>query len=495
MKKLNIALACIISAASVSALCACSGKDNVKKYTVDFDTHGGNEISSQRVAAGSKISRPKDPQKDMFKFDDWYYEVKNDGKTTMIKFDFSSKMPAYDMTLHALWIGETSVRIDYDANGGVFADGQEHFDIGLAGSAFDEPEARPERDGYIFGGWYTEPECSNPFDFYNYPIESATLYAGWEKDPEYAYISYYGNGELLTVDHVKLGSDIKVPQLFDGEYSEDLIVGDWYTDPGFRNKYVFGKATGDIDLYAAYYTDGLVITGGVVTQYTGSSDKVIIPSVYENRTVTAIGEYAFYKADSSAAVVSVKLPDTVKTIGDGAFYDCRYLSVIEFTDTVTEIGNNAFFNNARLRELGDISSVMSIGDGAFIGCKQLMSVELPETLTSLGEYAFSDCEALKEIVIPSGVNAVSANAFDGCKLLTAVTLKSGSLASVGSDAFKDCTSLLSVTIERSDGAAAVAATAFSNCYNAVIYVPADLLETYRNNAANDALKKKFAAIR
>ncbi len=37
----------------------------------------------------------------------------------------------------------------------------------------------PTRSGYIFTGWYTEPDCENIYDFTKPLTESVTLYAGW----------------------------------------------------------------------------------------------------------------------------------------------------------------------------------------------------------------------------------------------------------------------------------------------------------------------------
>ena len=41
-----------------------------------------------------------------------------------------------------------------------------------------EPEP-PVKDGYTFGGWYTEPECVNKFDFDTRIPSKTTLYAKW----------------------------------------------------------------------------------------------------------------------------------------------------------------------------------------------------------------------------------------------------------------------------------------------------------------------------
>ncbi len=39
----------------------------------------------------------------------------------------------------------------------------------------------PVREGYIFGGWYKEKECLNPYDFTSYVLESIVIFAKWEK--------------------------------------------------------------------------------------------------------------------------------------------------------------------------------------------------------------------------------------------------------------------------------------------------------------------------
>ncbi len=48
------------------------------------------------------------------------------------------------------------------------------------------------------------------------------------------------------------------------------------------------------------------------------------------------------------------------------------------------------------------NSVTSIGDGAFFGCTGLISVTIPNSVTSIGFAAFSDCTGLTSIIVPLG---------------------------------------------------------------------------------------------
>ena len=48
-------------------------------------------------------------------------------------------------------------------------------------------------------------------------------------------------------------------------------------------------------------------------------------------------------------------------------------------------------------------SVTTIGKGAFGGCASLTSVEIPDSVTSIGDCAFADCASLTSVEIPASV--------------------------------------------------------------------------------------------
>ena len=473
-----------------------SGDDNNKKYTVMFMVDG-EVMTTYTLSAGEKISEPKDnPSKDMFAFDGWYL-VNSNNSSQKQKFVFGTTV-SQNITLVAIFTGESSVKVEFDPNGGAFADDKQVELIGIVGASMTAPSDVPTRVGYLFDGWYTEAECYNEFDFGAYPIESFTLYARWKKDADnFVYISYYGNGELLRVDPVHKGEDVELPDFF-GD-NEDLVVGDWLLEENNLNKpYTAGKAIEDLDLYVTYYTNGLVFsttrTNATVVGYDGTATEVIVPSVYNGRSVTGIGSYAFYRTSGLPAVTSIKFPDTIVTIGEGAFYDCQYLVSVNLTYNVITVGDNAFYRNIRLRTVGDISGVEGekLGAGAFNGCKELRAITLSGLLTKIGDYTFNDCTSLSEISLPDALQTIGNYAFSGCTALKTVSLEAF-VESIGDNAFADCSSLTEVNIAKTSGEVVMQGNPFASCRNVKVYVPAALLEAYQNNTDNSQFKDKFAA--
>ena len=71
------------------------------------------------------------------------------------------------------------------------------------------------------------------------------------------------------------------------------------------------------------------------------------------------------------------------------------------------------------------NSVTSIGTGAFEYCKSLTSVIIPDSVTSIGDGAFRYCTSLTSVTIPDSVTSIGREAFKGCIRLTKVTLPQG----------------------------------------------------------------------
>ena len=177
-------------------------------------------------------------------------------------------------------------------------------------------------------------------------------------------------------------------------------------------------------------------------------------------TVTSIGDYAF----DSCHITSVDIPDSVTSIGIGAFSMCSGLTSVDIPDGVT-----------------------SIGDFAFCYCTGLTSVDIPDGVTSIGYRAFSNCHSLTSVTIPDSVTSIGDSAFSFCIDLTSVTIP-GSVTSIGSGAFYRCTGLTSVAFMGKEPPSNFSSDSFSGCTALkTVYLSDDLTEE-EQTAWENALK-------
>jgi len=228
-------------------------------------------------------------------------------------------------------------------------------------------------------------------------------------------------------------------------------------------KYI-GKAS---ELIIPGSIDGMPVTRiGDDAFYQGDFTSVIIPD-----SVTSIGELAFCYCEM---LTSITIPDSVTSIGEWAFIfsGLTEIKVSTANQHYTDI-DGVLFN----KDLSTIiayppvktgkyiipDSVTSIGDGAF-HYTGLTSVVIPNSVTSIGEWAFY-ASILTSIIIPNSVTSIEAGAFYGCEELTNITIP-GSVKSIGYEAFAH-SGLTSITIP--DSVKSIGDVAFYGCPDLTIY--------------------------
>ena len=203
-----------------------------------------------------------------------------------------------------------------------------------------------------------------------------------------------------------------------------------------------------------------------------------LTSVTIPNSVTSIGDGAF---SGCSGLTSVTIGNSVTSIGDGAFSGCSGLTSVTIPNSVISIGNDAFSYCSGLTSVTIPNSVTYIGEYAFVGCSGLTSLTIPNSVTEIGYAAFSDCSGLTRIivesgnskydsrnncnaiietatntlvngcmatVIPNSVTYIGEYAFGGCSGLTNLTIPN-SVTSIGNEAFYACNGLTNVTIPNS----------------------------------------------
>ena len=175
-------------------------------------------------------------------------------------------------------------------------------------------------------------------------------------------------------------------------------------------------------------------------------DNVTIPAIITDGkntyTVTSIGDGAF----GNSSITSVTIPDSVTSIGDAAFLECRSLTSVTIPGSVTSIGDGAFSRCSDLTSVTIPDSVTSIGDYAFDRCSRLTSVNIPDGVTSIGNAAFSMCDGLTSVDIPDGVTSIGNYAFWACTDLTSVAFEGTEPPEFGLNAFDYCNKLQTISL-------------------------------------------------
>ena len=173
-----------------------------------------------------------------------------------------------------------------------------------------------------------------------------------------------------------------------------------------------------------------------------NNNYIVKNGILYNKNMTRILCYPAGIKDTEFSV-----PDTVKTIGDFAFYGAKVLESINIPDSVTNIGTDAFGECSGLKEVVIPDSVTSMGEAVFYKCTSLEKVKLSVNITSPNPAVFQYCSSLKEVVLPESMKFISFFMFSYCKEITNIVLPD-KLNSVLRSAFQNCDNLKNITVPK-----------------------------------------------
>ena len=124
-----------------------------------------------------------------------------------------------------------------------------------------------------------------------------------------------------------------------------------------------------------------------------------------------------------AGLVTVELPETLTTMGDGAFSGCSLLKLVTFPtrkagvadeEQFHEIPNGCFAWCGKLEKADLREGITKVGDDAFLYCNSYSS-SLPSTLEFIGSNAFNTCSFHGVLILPEKLNYIGSGAFKGCE--------------------------------------------------------------------------------
>ena len=250
--------------------------NEVKTYTIRFDSRGGTQVPSIEVEAGDIPTRPDDPTRPGYVFDGWYTDP-----GTLSLFDWS-KTVNKNIALYAKWVvAETEMfTVTFDTDGGSTISSQ----TVAKGETPNRPND-PIKTGYKFEGWFSDSNLKEPFDFEEPIVSDTVVYAKWIESGtsiELHRVVFDSLGGTAIPDQLVIHGGRATPPV-EPEMSGHTFIG-WYIDTDLQKRYDFSlPVDNDIILYAKYVTGSSAVTVTVSFDTGGGSQVPSQTVVYGER--------------------------------------------------------------------------------------------------------------------------------------------------------------------------------------------------------------------
>ena len=205
-------------------------------------------------------------------------------------------------------------------------------------------------------------------------------------------------------------------------------------------------------------------------------------------TVKTISSYAF---TNKWGLETVIISDGVESIGDYAFQDCGNLRDVTLPESLKSLGRKVFLYDQGIQKFhGKYASAdekFLIDDTGCLLAAALGGVKrciVPEGVTAIGEAVFFNAYALTEIVLPQSLRKIGSEAFACCQneAFTSFTIPSG-VTEIGHDILNWSSNLKEITLLPTSVPKYDTDWSYplgNGLQNARIFVPKDLLESYRS---------------
>ncbi len=225
---------------------------------------------------------------------------------------------------------------------------------------------------------------------------------------------YSGHG-LLYIDNTPL-YEIEIPDgvtsISDNAFCGASITG--VTIPGSVTTIGNSSFSGCENLQKVIMNEGISQINGNALSYCSKLLSIEIPASVTNITTSA------FACDENLISINVNVNNQDYMSVDGVLYN-KDMTILhtcpggitgEFSipNGVAEICFSAF-NGCSLTSINIPNSVTSIGSGAFCYCSNLTSVTIPNGVELIASYTFGYCQGLKSITIGSGVKEIDMAAF------------------------------------------------------------------------------------
>ena len=297
---------------------------------------------------------------------------------------------------------------------------------------------------------------------------------------DYGYTE--ADGEITIGLYMGSEKDLEIPSVIDGKPVTKIGINAFAGNGSIENVVIpEGVRSIEADAFLNSSLSDITIPKSVTSidgnPFSYCNELYLITISPDNPAYASVNGIIYSKDMQTLAICGggrngkIEIQDTVRRIGDDAFYNCKGITDIALPEALTSIGESAFCECWNLRQISIPDNVTEIGKYAFSGCNSLTEINIPSSVVSIGFHAFSGSNKLQDITVspdnpaftdeagilynkemtevicgmpgidgpvylPDGVIKIGAYAFDGCQRITSVTLPEG-VTEIGTYAF-DC---------------------------------------------------------
>ena len=131
----------------------------------------------------------------------------------------------------------------------------------------------------------------------------------------------------------------------------------------------------------------------------------------------SVGNYAFYYTDINNFDFSES--SKLNYLGIYAFGETNLKNIDLYNSSLlTEFNDDCFYSCENLVSVVLPQNLKTIASNAFSSCRTLTSITLPNTLTTIRYYAFFNCSSLTTLILPTSITTIDNNAFESCTSLS-----------------------------------------------------------------------------
>lgn len=405
----------------------------VEKFTVSFDSKGGNEVASQEVDKDSTATKPTNPNKAGNRFGGWFTSTDNGETLSDTEYNFQTPVTA-DIKLYAKWTAAETVVLTVHDNP---SDPTATKTVNVALDQLDGETwygvpalENPTNEYKEFAGWYLDAEFQNAVNIAEGIEEDTEIWAKWAPKYENVTTGFNENGGngMVSWENLAKAAGFTLGTNTTSEKSYGIFT--FATGLRVHDKTMMNTQGKDITITLSGSENEIHVVG----QWgSSSSGKIYVEQKQADGTFTKYyTSETTYTADKQALdpIDLTKLPAGVYKITSDKTTKLTSISVVqklekapvtsfEFSVNETEFLAGSVADKAALKTALGVAVNKVYGNGrieAVTSDDEALVINLDAVnLTTEGEYTatvkYGDFEAKEFKVKVFGVDTITANMY------------------------------------------------------------------------------------